>query len=64
MWLSITTIEAQDLLLRLKVADWAHMKKSDRASLHKEWHKKAYPRDWEQKKQVSWSDLDKLLNRG
>jgi len=42
-WRAITVIEAQDLLLQMRIADWPNMKKHDRSKFHRSIHRSAYP---------------------
>jgi len=42
-WRAITVIEAQDILLQLRIADWPYLKKNPRSSFHRQMHKLAYP---------------------
>jgi len=42
-WLAITQIEAQELLLALRVAGHPHTKKEVQRRLHREWYRLAYP---------------------
>ena len=56
---AIEAIEAQDILLRLKVADWPNMKQGDRDKFFKEIRKKAYP--LEKPTVLKFDELDSLL---
>jgi hypothetical protein len=61
LWLAITQIEAQDLLLQSKVADYPWMKKDARASLHREWHKLAYPKTHQDVKELTTKQFAERL---
>ena len=47
-WEAITMIEAQNLLMEMKVGDFPNMKKEDRGRLHRSLYKQAYPESAEQ----------------
>jgi len=55
-WLAISTIEAQQTLLKLRLMDWPNMKKQDRQSWHRQLHKVAYP-ETHSGKELSTKDL-------
>lgn len=63
LWLAITTIEAQDQLKKLTVADWPNMKKAARTKMHKELFSKAYPSEIKKKNYVTADQMQKLLGR-
>lgn len=42
-WLAITQIEAQELLLGIRVASFPQTKEEHRNRLHREWTRAAYP---------------------
>jgi hypothetical protein len=57
---AITQIEAREVLLKLKIADWAHMSKEDRKQWHRELHKMA---KYEvNSKQMTLDELRGMLN--
>lgn len=43
-WLAITELEAQDLLLQLRVSQYPWLKKEDQVKTHRQFYKLAYPR--------------------
>lgn len=49
-WQAVTILQAQEALIQMKIADYPNMKKADRQKLHKELHKKAYPKNGDGKK--------------
>lgn len=57
---AITQIEAREVLLKLKISDWAYMSKDDRKQWHRELHKMA---GYEVKsKQMTLDELKGVLN--
>lgn len=61
LWLAITQIEAQKLLLDLRVADYPYMKERGRGRTHSQFHKLAYPRVKENNDALSMAEFaDKL----
>lgn len=65
-WLAITPIEAQNMLMQMRVADYPHLTKNDRTKSHKELWKLAYPKfsDADSDKSVSTRELAKILAIG
>jgi hypothetical protein len=61
LWLSITTIEAREMLNRVTIADFPNMKQSARERVFKDLSDDAFPSSMRPVKQVSTSDLAKLL---
>lgn len=55
-------IEAQDMLLKMQIADYPNMTKSSRQKLHKEMHKKAYPSSFNESKKITNDELMRLIN--
>lgn len=47
-WEAITVIEAQNLLLQAKIAMFPSMKKEARAKQHRDWHRLAYPSNFQE----------------
>lgn len=43
-WLAITTIEAQEALVSMRIADFPYLKPKDREKWHRELHTQAFPR--------------------
>ncbi len=63
-WESITVIEAQNMLTRMTVADYPHVKKEDRTKIHRKLYKLAHPDLFEsEEKAISVSDIGKVLGR-
>jgi len=42
-WLAITAIEAQEILINMRLADWPNMKGPARQKWHRDVHRMAYP---------------------
>lgn len=61
-WQAITVIEAQEMLIGIKVADFPHYKKPQREKLSRELHKQAYPREYENRKSITAKELGALIN--
>ena len=49
LWLAITQIEAQDFLIKAKIALLPQMKPADRTKIMREMHKEAHPRGFDKK---------------
>ena len=47
-WLAITQIEAQELLIQLRVVQYPWMSKEGRRQTHRQFHKLAYPKTYSQ----------------
>lgn len=43
-WLAITQIEAQEILIKMRLADYPQIKQTGRTSWHREMHRLAYPK--------------------
>lgn len=63
MWNMISTIEAQEQLKQMSVADWPNMKKPARTKIHKELFSKAYPSEVRKKNYITPEQLQKVLGR-
>lgn len=63
MWNMITTIEAQEQLKQMSVADWPNVIKSERTKIHKELFSKAYPSEVRKKNYITPEQLQKVLGR-
>jgi hypothetical protein len=63
LWLAITSIEAQEQLKKLSVADWPNMKKAARTKMHKELFSKAYPSEIKKKNYITADQMQKLLGK-
>lgn len=61
LWLAITQIEAQALLLSLRVADYPTMKNEARNKTHQLFHKLAYPRTQENMDVLTTEQLSERL---
>lgn len=61
-WKAITVIEAQDVLVKLQIADYPHLKKKDHVEVHKRYHKMAYPKMHE-KETLTTEELFERLQR-
>ena len=59
----ITTIEAQEQLKQMSVADWPNVIKSERTKIHKELFSKAYPSEVRKKNYITPEQLQKVLGR-
>jgi hypothetical protein len=63
LWLSITQIEAQDMLNKMFIADWPNLKKNERQKKHKDIFNQAFPKDVRPKRKITTEDLQRLLRR-
>jgi hypothetical protein len=66
-WECIETIEAQEMLISLKITDYPYMKQGSRSKFFKEIKKSAEPKieiDSSNKKEFTTSDLAKMLAGG
>lgn len=52
-WQAITIIEAQELLVKMRLMDYPNMKPSARSEWHRDMHRLAYPRTWEASETLS-----------
>jgi len=43
-YMAITTLEAQEMLVEMRLSDYPNMKKNDRSKLHRQMFKLAYPK--------------------
>jgi len=60
---SIEILEAQDLLVQYTLQDWSNLKKEVRQKMHRETHKKAYPKTWKKKKAVTLAELSNIIGK-
>ncbi len=60
-WEAITQIEAQDVLIKLKLADYPHMKQHVRESMFNKFNAMAYPNEW-QKTYTTIEDVMRQIN--
>lgn len=60
--MAITAIEAQRVLVDMKVADYPRMTKDGRSQLHKDIHKQAYPEGLQ--KQMSFEEFIRKMKDG
>ncbi len=58
MQIACEVLESRETLMRMKVMDYPNMKPEDRASLHKNLHKKAFPGEQNVK---SFDQLENIL---
>jgi hypothetical protein len=56
-WQAITIIEAQEVLVQLRVMDFPNMKQEARRKTHKEFHALAYPRTHDTSQRLSTEQL-------
>lgn len=56
---AIPVIEASNHLAMLRIADFPHLKQSDRIKTHKEVYKRANP--FQEKRAVTFEELQKIL---
>lgn len=63
LWLGITQIEAQSMLLSMTMGDWPNMKKEPRAKLHRSVFSQAFPDELKVKNKVTPKDLVAILSR-
>lgn len=62
LWQAITVIEAQETLVRLQVASYAHMKPDDQRKLHRSLHEMAYPAIYRNPVTLTAEQMAKLLH--
>lgn len=43
LWLAIDVIEAEEVLMQMKIADWPNMGRSQRSQFHRKIYKRANP---------------------
>lgn len=60
-WIAIEVLEAQEALVSMGMHDWPSLKRNDRAERHRKLHASAYPRAWEQKKEVSGAEMSTII---
>jgi hypothetical protein len=63
-WQSITVIEAQQALLNITTQNWSNISKKEREKIHRNLHKKAYPKTFVENKQAIPDDLKRALSGG
>ena len=61
LWQAITRIEAEQVLLKMKLADYPNMKQPARENFHRRMYIKAYPESQEAKP-ISFQELNGMLN--
>jgi hypothetical protein len=61
LWQAITRIEAEQMLIQMKLADFPHMKKEARENFQRRMWLKAYP-DSQESRPLSFQELDGILN--
>lgn len=59
---AITVIEAQDMLVAMKLADWPRAKPESRKQFHRETRKLAYPVGMQ--KEMEFDDFIEVMQRG
>jgi hypothetical protein len=60
-WISIAVLEAQEALVCMGMHDWPSLKRNDRSDRHRKLHATAYPRAWEQSKEVSGDQMASII---
>jgi hypothetical protein len=55
-------LEAQESLLSISIGSFADLKKEDRTKMHREIHKRAFPKVHESKRAISGQELAVILN--
>jgi len=58
---SMNIIEAQENLTQYNAHDWPNLKRQDRSARHRKLHAIAYPRAWQQSKQMSGEEMAKVI---
>lgn len=61
-WKAIPILEAQELLVNLKVQDFPHMKSGPRQRLYRELQIKANPREFRDFKPITPEEMKRVLN--
>ena len=63
LWLAISQIEAQEILVNLGIVTYPHMRKEDREEYHRKHYKIAYPDNFEKNNpSVTLAQLAKAMN--
>jgi hypothetical protein len=62
LWQAITVVEAQETLVQLQVASYAHMKPDDQRKLHRKLHEMAFPTVYEKPVALTPEQMAKLLH--
>lgn len=65
LWLSITVIEAQQMMMDITTSSYAHMKKNDQDRVHRSVSAKANPQLFEEishKKPLSMKEMASLMS--
>lgn len=60
LWQAITVLEAQEMLMGVKVSSYPYLKEADQDKVHRSLHKLAYP-DVE-KRSITAEEMARLLN--
>ncbi len=63
LWLAITQIEAQDVLINLTIAQYPWLKKEQQKKIHREMHRKAYPKTHERVENLTTRQLAERLKQ-
>jgi hypothetical protein len=57
----VQIIEAQEQLAKYNAHDWPNIKRQDRSSRHRKLHSIAYPKAWNQTKEMKGEDFAQLI---
>lgn len=61
LWQAINPLEARDLLMQMRVADYPHNEQSTRRKVHEAAKDEAYP--FSEPKAMSWEELGAMMHR-
>ena len=61
-WQAMTVIDAQDMIMKMRIQDWPHMKQEKRSEYHRQLFRLAYPATEEQT--ISFDQLAKMQKDG
>ena len=61
-WQAITIIEAQEILIQLRIADYPDMKPESRKKTHREFHRMAYPRTHDSSEVMTTEQLARKIS--
>lgn len=63
-WDAITVIEAQDMLVKMSIAEYPNLDGKNKSARHKKIYKLAYPNTFKKRKVLSTKDLAGMLGKG
>ena len=60
-WAAVSVLEAQEGLVQMSMMDWPNLKRPDRSKRHRELHRIAFPKSWQESKPVSGEDMARII---